>query len=59
MPLSNCSLIVFNELWFSLQSQVLIVAMQETVQLHIFPEKKPRSSVIIYKAAVTPNHRIA
>ena len=31
MPLSNCSLIVFNELRFSLQSQVLIVAMQETV----------------------------
>ena len=30
MPLSNCSLIVFKELWFSLQTYVLIVAMQET-----------------------------
>ena len=40
MPLSNCSLIVFNELWFSLQTQVLIVAMQETVYINIIVRKQ-------------------
>ena len=43
MPLSNCSLIVFSELWFSLQTQVLIVAMQETVYLTLIIQKAQRT----------------